>query len=114
MNRNPTDTNLQAGVPLTPADPVQDAVEGENRVATGDRREDVTLQPDPDQLVTAVHLARPAGPLPPQEQSEASERGGYPADPAVTDVRVAPDGPSVWDARPPPDDAERSGNPTGH
>ncbi|MDB5445469.1 MAG: hypothetical protein JWQ97_786 [Phenylobacterium sp.] len=91
------------------------AAEAEDgRVATGDRREEVHFEADPDQLVKASHLVKPAGPLPPQEQSPAEERGELPAGSAVEDVRAAPQGPSVWDARPPPDDATGSGEPTGH
>jgi hypothetical protein len=85
------------------------------RVATGDReREDVHFEPDPDQLVKTSHLVRAAGPLPPEEQSAASERDALPAGAAVQDVRVAADEASAWDARPPPADAAKSGNPTGH
>lgn len=102
--------NRQAGRVLGEGDPAEHGV-----VASGDRREDVHFEadPDPDQKVVAHHLVRPAGPLPPQEHSAESPVAD--ADhPPVEDVRVAPGGPSVWDARPPPEDADKSGHPTGH
>ena len=73
---------------------------GDEPVATGDRRDEVHFEPDPDQQVKAAHLVRPEGPLPPQEHSAAQERQDYPDDPALFDVRVAPPEPSAWDARP--------------
>lgn len=97
--------NRQAGRALDADDPAAADV-----VATGDRREEIHFEADPDQLVVARHLVRPAGPLPPQDDDAVlPESGG----PPVEDVRVAPESPSVWDARPPADDAETSGNPTG-
>ena len=101
MSEN-TPHNRQAGLPLGPAD------DDDGRVATGDRREEVHFEPDPDQLVKASHLVKPRGPLPPEEQSPAEERGELLPEAAVEDVRVAPQGPSVWDARPTDDE------PTGH
>ena len=70
-------------------------------IATGDRREDMHFDPDPDQLVRARFTEHATEPLPPEEHSAQSDSGapleeGSP----VEDVRVAPDTPSVWDARP--------------
>jgi hypothetical protein len=100
--------NRQAGILLGEGDPAEAGV-----IATGDRREEIHFEPDPDQLVVARHLVRPAGPLPPQEHTPNS--AAVEADvPPIEDVRVAPDGPSVWDARPPAEDAGKSDIPTGH
>jgi len=69
-------------------------------VATGDRR-DAHYESDPDQIVRADFLVKPPGPLPPDMATgrvEAGEIAG--AAPPVEDVAVAPDEPSVWDARP--------------
>jgi len=68
-------------------------------VATGDRHENVHFEPDKDQLVVASHLVRPSGPLTPEEQAAGSPAAAADA-PPVEDVRVAPQSPSVWDARP--------------
>lgn len=100
--------NRQAGRELGQGDPSE-----AGQVATGDRREEAHFEADPDQLVVAKHLERPAGPLPPQEHSEHSAAADL-DEPPIEDVAVAPEGPSVWDARPPAADAEKSGNPTGH
>jgi len=86
-------------------------------IATGDRREDVRLQPDPDQLVRMRATFKPDAPLPPEEQSASSDAGeGQSAAPPVEDVAVAAPGPSVWDARPADEAAgsEPSGTPKGH
>jgi hypothetical protein len=72
-------------------------------VATGDRREEVHFEADPNQLVVARHLARPRGPLFAQGNSPGDMAVEFDA-PPVEDVAVAPEGPSVWDARPLPDD----------
>lgn len=70
-------------------------------IATGDRRDKVRLEPDSDQLVKMRATFKPDAPMPPDEQSEASEAGYREAAPPVEDVAVAPpDDPSVWDARP--------------
>lgn len=85
------------------ANPVEDplAVGEAVEVATGDRRDEVHFEPaaDPDQKVVAHHLAKPSGPLAPQEQAPGARAAAADA-PPVEDVRVAPQGPSVWDARP--------------
>jgi len=88
--------NRQGGVDLTPGhDPAAD------EVATGDRMDEVRYQRDADQVVRVVHTDKPDGPLPPQEQSKASEEGAMGSNaPPVQDVATPPDGPSVWDARP--------------
>jgi hypothetical protein len=99
--------NRQAGRVLGAGDPAEAGV-----IATGNRREEVHFEPDPNQLVVAKHLEKPPG-LPPQGQSP----GAAAADtdiPPIEDVAVAPAESSVWDARPPADDAENSGEPTGH
>ncbi len=100
--------NRQSGRLLGEGDPAEHGI-----VASGDRREKVHYEADPDQLVVVKHLVRPDGPLPPQEHSEHAPAADADA-PPIEDVRVAPAEPSVWDARPPADDAEKSGNPTGH
>lgn len=85
----------------------------ETEVATGDRRDEVHFEPDPNQLVVARHLVKPDRPLPPDLQTTVEDAGASAADmPPIEDVLVAPDAPSVWDARPAPDDAGESGNPT--
>ena len=118
MSTNPPDSdapypgapvpNRQAGHVLGEGDPAEAGV-----VATGDRRDEVRFEPDPDQLVVDKHLRRPEGPLPPQEQTPGAAAADADS-PPVEDVAVAPAQPSVWDARPPADDAGKSGNPTGH
>jgi hypothetical protein len=82
-------------------------------VATGDRRNEVHFEPDPGQLVVAKHLVKPDQPLPLDLQPSdlPGESAAIAADvPPVEDVLVAPDAPSVWDARPLADG--ESGNPT--
>jgi len=82
-----------------------DAPIGSEPVATGDRRDKVRLEPDRDQLVKMRATFRPDAPMPPDEQSEASQDGYREAAPPVEDVAVAPpDDPSVWDARPADDE----------
>lgn len=101
--------NIQAGVPLTPGhDPLAEPV------ATGSRRQDMHYEPDPDQLLVAKSMVHPDGPMPPQEQSKASDTRETPPQPHIGDVRVDPATSSVWDARPVEDPEPRSGNPTGH
>jgi hypothetical protein len=94
----------------TPPDPQAAATPGrgdasaDDRVATGDRREEVRFEADPDQLVKASHLVHPQGPLP----RDVTRSGGAPEPPMeteVVDVLVAPESPSVWDARPPAEDS---------
>ena len=76
-------------------------------IATGDRREDMHFEPDPDQLVRARFTAKPARLPLEQEENLAMprEETAFTA-PPVEDVAVAAAGPSVWDARP-TEDAER-------
>lgn len=78
-------------------------------VATGDRREEVHFEPDPAQLVVARHLVKPDRPLPLDVTSERDDDvAATRADvPPVEDVLVAPEAPSVWDARPAADDSGR-------
>ncbi|MDB5449206.1 MAG: hypothetical protein JWQ52_334 [Phenylobacterium sp.] len=87
----------------------------EEPVATGDRREEVHYEPKPGQLVKARFTQKPTEPPPPDEHTGRVD-AGLPAEegPPVEDLAVTPPSPSVWDARPPEDDAEKSGNPTGH
>ncbi|RAK56420.1 hypothetical protein [Phenylobacterium deserti] len=106
---DPQQPNRQAGIELTPGhDPAVEPID------TGNRREQVHYEPAAEGLVKAKFTEHPQGPLPPQEQSQASDLGETPPQPHIGDVAVAPPGSSVWDARPPADDEERSGNPTGH
>jgi hypothetical protein len=74
-------------------------------VASGDRHAEIHFEPDPNQLVVARHLAKPQGPLAPDMQGPAQAAADADV-PPVEDVAVAPEGPSVWDARPPEDAAE--------
>jgi hypothetical protein len=76
------------------------------KVATGDRREDLHYEADPDQLVKVRATFKPGDPLPPQEHSANSDIDAGPAGPPIEDVAVSPPGPSVWDARPPEDEPE--------
>ena len=71
-------------------------------VATGDRRDEVHFESDPAQLVVAKHLVKPDTPLPLDVTSErADDVTATDEDvPPVEDVLVAPEAPSVWDARP--------------
>jgi hypothetical protein len=94
-------------------EPRSDAPAENEPVASGDRREEVHFERASDQQVVARHLVKPDEPLPPQGDSPGGATT-YADVPPVEDVAVAPDGPSVWDARPPADDAEKSGNPTAH
>lgn len=101
-------SNQQASRPPGEGDPVEAEV-----VETGDRRREVHYETATDHEVVARHLVHPSGPLPPQGDSP----GAIAADadtPPIEDVAVAPESSSVWDARPPADDAGKSGNPTGH
>jgi hypothetical protein len=71
-------------------------------VATGDRRDEVHFEPDQAQGVVARFLTRPETPPGPDMRTARVDEGlcaeeGTP----VEDLRVAPDTPSVWDARPP-------------
>ena len=70
-------------------------------VATGDRRGEAHYEPDPGQLVRACFLVKPTNPLP-ADMATARVEAGLRAEtgPPIEDVAVAPDAPSVWDARP--------------
>jgi hypothetical protein len=100
MSNTPLETPQNAAPPRT------DELAEDTRVATGDRREEVRYESDPDQLVKARHLVRPTGQLPPDEHCPAQERGESPGR-EVLDVLVAHDSPSVWDARPAEPDQSR-------
>jgi hypothetical protein len=95
------DQNVQHGAPI--GDGMRDTpTSADDRVATGDRREDVHFERDHEGQLKVQHLKKPAGPLPPQT---ATTDGLPPGNgPPVQDVAVAPEGPSVWDARPIEDD----------
>jgi len=82
-------------------------------VATGDRRDEVHFEPDPRQLVVAKHLVKPAAPLPLDVTSERPDDvAATEADvPPVEDVLIAPEAPSVWDARPAADESDISTTP---
>jgi len=85
-------------------------------IATGDRREDAHIVPDADQKFRAEFLRRPDTAPPPDEHTGHVDAGDLPADnPPIEDLKVAPDSPSVWDARPPngPKSSEPSGE-SGH
>ena len=88
-----------------------DPAEGEP-VATGDRREEVHFETAADHELVAKHLVRPSGPLAPQGDSPGAAAADADT-PPIEDVAVAPDAPSVWDARPPAEDAEQGSGPTG-
>jgi hypothetical protein len=95
-----------------PGDPAGEPAE-RVPVASGDRREEVHFERASNQEVVARHLERPTGPLAPQGDSPGA--AAVDADsPPIEDVAVAPEGPSVWDARPPADDAGKGGGPTGY
>jgi hypothetical protein len=96
-------SNRQAGIAT--GDGIKDS---DRRIATG-RRQDVRMEPDPDHIATAVHLRPAEGPLPPQQASASVEAGAQDGGAPVEDVAVAPDGPSVWDARPVRDDTAKDG-----
>lgn len=68
-------------------------------VATGDRHDEVHFEADDKHLVEATHLVRPTRALPRQGDNPSADE--IPRDaPPIEDVKVAPEGPSVWDARP--------------
>ncbi|MGA0605677.1 hypothetical protein ACO2Q0_06715 [Phenylobacterium sp. VNQ135] len=96
---NPSEQNIQHGVPI--GDGMRDSDE---RIATGDRREEIHFERRDDGDLKAQHLKRPEGPLPPQ-MATVEGQGASKGQP-VQDVAVAPEGPSVWDARPRDDEAE--------
>jgi len=84
--------------PDTPANP--------EPVATGDRRDEVWLEPDKDQLVRMRATFRPEGPLPPEEHTGVIDAGhSYEDVPLTQDVAVVHSPESVWDARPADDEA---------
>jgi len=101
--------NRQAGVRI------RSSAAEEPEVAHGSRRDEAHYEADPDHLVTVKFTVKPQAPLPPEEQSAAFDEGrGFSDAPPVQDAAVSPSQDSVWDARPPEDTEERSGNPTGH
>lgn len=100
---NPSEQNIQHGAPI--GDGMRDSeTSDQGRVATGDRREEIHFERRDNGDLKADHLKRPDGPLPPQ--MAAVEGQAASAGQPVQDVAVAPEGPSVWDARPRDDEAE--------
>jgi hypothetical protein len=84
---------------MTP-DPIEPS--GLEPVATGDRRETMRYEPDPDQLVRVRSTFSPTAPLPPDlPTAREDEAQRFSAVPPVEDAAVVPEEPSVWDARPP-------------
>lgn len=73
-------------------------------VATGDRRDEVRFEPDPDQLVRIRATFKPDAPYPAEEQSAATDSGAIDDQPSVQDVAASNAPESVWDARPVEDD----------
>lgn len=69
-------------------------------VATGDRRDEVHFEADAKHLVEVAHLVRPKTPLPLQGDTPGALAAAINDTPPVEDVKVALEGPSVWDARP--------------
>jgi len=109
MSEQDPNSNRQDGVDISPIDTVEDG-----QVASGSRRGEMHYEADPDQLLVARSMVKPGGPLPPEEQSAALDHDELDGSAQPSDVRVDPSTASVWDARPPADDADKSGNPTGH
>ena len=79
----------------------------DSEVATGDRRDELHYERDPDQLVKVRATFTPEGPLPPQESPTGTGAAEPQGGPPIEDVVVAAPGPSVWDARPPEDEEAR-------
>lgn len=68
-------------------------------VAHGDRREEVHLETDSDQMVRVSHLVKPDR-LPP-DMVGSGPTGPRADGPPIQDAAVTPETPSVWDASPP-------------
>ena len=85
--------NRQGGVVLA------EGVDEAGVVATGDRRDEVHYEDDPDQIVRVVHEVKPVGPLPTDEQRGRDHDDQSAAAP-VQEVGVSPSKASAWDARP--------------
>lgn len=95
------DQNVQHGIPI--ADGMRDTpTSSDDRIATGDRREEVHYERRENGELRAQHLKKPANPLPPQ--METADGPSAAAGPPVEDVAAASEGPSAWDARPVTDD----------
>lgn len=86
----PQRRNIQSGTPTAVS------ADDDATVARADDRGDVHYEPDPDQLVKAVHQVRPQV-LPLDTTTDFETRGGPQAE-SVTDVRVTPQAPSVHEA----------------
>lgn len=67
-------------------------------VARGDRRDELWIETDADQL-TRIRHGWPAGPLERQLQGEASEEGAGKADPGLADTAALINDESAWEAR---------------
>jgi hypothetical protein len=86
-----TPSNIQSGVPTA-----ESTVDKGPVVASAEHPKDAHYEPDPDQIVRVSHLVKPDA-LPLDTPTDYDERGG-PEDTTVTDVRVSPAEPSVWEA----------------
>ena len=107
-SENTPELNRPAGVPLA-----GDATES-GQVGHGSRREEAHYEPGRDRVATVRFTARPDHPLAPEIAEVGTYDGPAEGGPPIEDVAVAAQSPSVWDARPPEDDEDRSGEPTGH
>lgn len=101
MTEDP-DRNVQRGIHVGDGMRASD-----DRVATGDRREEVHYEQRPGGELRADHLKKPAGPLPP-DMAAAEDPVDQPEVP-VQDVAVDRETRSVWDARPVDDGHEHPG-----
>jgi len=72
-------------------------------VARGDRREEVWIEKDRDQVTKVRHTFPTARP-PLEEHSEATQEGVSTDDAEVTDAVVMPEESSAWEAREEGDD----------
>ena len=72
--------------------------EPETRVARGDRRDELWIEEDKDQL-TRIRHGWPADHQPPHEQSEASERALQSDEEGLADTAELINDESAWEAR---------------
>lgn len=69
-------------------------------VATGDRRDEVWMEPDKDQLVRMRATRKPDEPLPPEMDPDTPLEAEPDTAPPTQDVAVPHSPASAWDARP--------------
>lgn len=69
-------------------------------VATGDRRDEVWMEPDENQIVRVRSTFKPDEPLPVEMDPDAPVEAAPKNAPPVQDVAVPHSPESVWDARP--------------